>query len=81
MWGGLDNEFKFHLVNWKNVRTLHCGGLGIKSLLTFNQAILRKWLWMFAGERERERVSLWKHIRRGWDIFSSFVTVEVDDDS
>jgi hypothetical protein len=24
-------------------------------------------------------VSLWKHIRRGWDVFSSFTSVEVDD--
>jgi hypothetical protein len=26
-------------------------------------------------------VSLWKHIRRGWDTFSSFVTIEVGDGS
>jgi len=42
LWGGLDNESKFRLVNWKKVCTLYLGGLGIRSLLTFNQALLRK---------------------------------------
>jgi len=38
--GGLDNEFKFHLVNWKKGFTpLNLGGLRIRSLLTFNQAM------------------------------------------
>jgi hypothetical protein len=42
----LDNKYKFHLVNCNNVCTLlNLGGLGIRCLLTFNQAMLGKWLY------------------------------------
>jgi hypothetical protein len=37
VWGGLNNQPKFHLVNWKKVCTpLSLGGLVIRNLLTFN---------------------------------------------
>jgi len=55
----LDNKPKFHL-----------GGLGVKILTTFNQAVLGKWLWGFAAERERSfGVRLWIRcmgVWRGW---------------
>lgn len=43
LWGGLENESTFHLVNWKKVCIpLYLGRLGITNLLTFNQALLGK---------------------------------------
>jgi hypothetical protein len=38
----VDYEPKFHLVNWKKVCTPILGGLGIRSLTSFNQALLGK---------------------------------------
>jgi hypothetical protein len=37
--------FKFHLVNWSKICSLMLsGGLGVRSLIQFDQAILKKWL-------------------------------------
>ena len=71
LWEGMGGEFKYHLVNWDRVCTpIQCGGLGIRNLVTFNQALLGKWLWRYATERE----ALWRKIvelkygsmRGGW---------------
>ena len=49
--GGLGNEVKMQLVNWKTVcQPLQSGGLGIRSLTYFNTALLGKWLCQFALE-------------------------------
>ncbi|KAF5470013.1 hypothetical protein F2P56_010566, partial [Juglans regia] len=41
LWSGLGEEFKFYLVNWSTVCTpISEGGLGIRHLLKFNQALL-----------------------------------------
>ena len=57
MWGGLGEEFKYHLVGWDRVcQPIRCGGLGIKNLVLFNPAILDKWLWRYATEKE----ALWR---------------------
>jgi hypothetical protein len=53
LWGGLGEEFKFHLVKWEKVCTpLKEGGLGIRNLLIFNRALLGKWLWRYGLERD-----------------------------
>jgi hypothetical protein len=93
LWGGLGEEFKYHLVSWSTV----CSPiLGIRFLRIFNQTLLGKWLWRYAHEREAlwrsvvdakygsswagwcsldphgsHGVGLWKHIRKGWSLFSS----------
>jgi hypothetical protein len=53
LWGGLGEEFKFHLVSWAKVCSpISEGGLGIRNLRTFNRALLGKWLWRYVNERE-----------------------------
>jgi hypothetical protein len=45
LWGGLNEEFKYHLVNWDNVCSpISEGSLGNRKLRVFNQALLGKWL-------------------------------------
>ena len=46
IWGGMGDEQKLHLVNWNQVcRPIGVGGLGIRNVHKFNQALLGKWLW------------------------------------
>ena len=43
LWGGLGEESKYHLVNWSKVCSLISeGGLGIRNLRLFHQALLEK---------------------------------------
>lgn len=59
MWGGLANEVKLHLENWKYVcQLIQSGGLGIKRFTSFNTALLGKWLWRFAMEPN----ALWRTV-------------------
>ena len=49
--GGLGNEFKYHLVVRDTVYSpVANGGLGIKKLGTFNQALVGKWSWRFGTD-------------------------------
>jgi hypothetical protein len=59
LWQGSGEEFKFHLVNWNQIcAPVRYGGLAVRSLLTFNQALLGKWLWRFGVERD----ALWRRV-------------------
>jgi hypothetical protein len=59
LWGDLGEKFKFHLVSLSTVcSSISKGGLGIRNLRIFNQALLGKWLWRFAHERE----ALWRSV-------------------
>ena len=53
LWGGVGEEFKYHLVKWSKVCSpLSAGGLGLRKLVDFNRALLGKWLWRYGLERE-----------------------------
>ena len=62
LWAGGNLEKKPHLVNWSRVYTdKKVGGLGVKGLHKLNKALLGKYIWRFANERN----SLWREaIRR-----------------
>jgi hypothetical protein len=45
LWGGVGEEFKYHLVKWSKVcSSLSEGGLSLRKLMDFNRALLGKWL-------------------------------------
>ncbi|RVW48131.1 putative ribonuclease H protein [Vitis vinifera] len=62
LWGGGALERKIHLVKWELVcLEKDNGGLGVKSLFILNKALLCKWSWRFAMERE----AFWNQVIRG----------------
>jgi len=43
LWSGMGDEVKFHLVNWHRICTrIKEGGLGVRNVINFNQALLGK---------------------------------------
>ena len=59
LWGGSDLDKKVSLVSWATVCTekRKCG-IGIKNFSKMNKALLSKWNWRFANERN----SLWRKV-------------------
>ena len=51
LWGSFKGSFKYLLVAWEKVcLPIELGGLGIRSMASFNQALLGKWLWRYGHE-------------------------------
>ena len=62
MWADGALEWKPHLVQWGLVcLDKSKGGLGVKCLSTLNKALLCKWSWRFANERE----VFWNQVIKG----------------
>jgi hypothetical protein len=51
--GGVNDEVKLYLIDWDTMCSpISEGGLGIRNVRKFNQALLGKWLWQYAYEEE-----------------------------
>ena len=71
LWGSSEGSFKYPLVVWDKVCSLiERGSLGIRSVVSFNQALLGNWQWRFG----HEATHLWRRVistkygevQRGW---------------
>ncbi|KAJ9693798.1 hypothetical protein PVL29_009659 [Vitis rotundifolia] len=59
LWGGGHLGGKVHLVKWDVVCSEKLnGGLGLRRIATLNRALLGKWIWRFACEKD----NLWKQV-------------------
>ena len=59
LWGGGALVQRLHLVRWNQVcLEKRKGGLGVRNLALMNRALLSKWNWHYANERE----AFWKQV-------------------
>ncbi|KAE8716200.1 Phospholipid-transporting ATPase 2 [Hibiscus syriacus] len=57
LWGSREDKKRMHWVRWDYVcRPLSGGGLGVADLKVTNRALLGKWVWKFANDKN----SMWK---------------------
>ncbi|KAE8687175.1 hypothetical protein F3Y22_tig00111022pilonHSYRG00184 [Hibiscus syriacus] len=59
LWGRSSDKKNIHWIKWDLVcKPKKLGGLGIPNLLLLNRALMGKWVWKFAGEKN----SWWKSV-------------------
>lgn len=59
LWSSFDGTSRYPLISWKRIcQPMENGGLGVRSIKTMNKALMAKWLWNFAKEKN----SLWRHL-------------------
>ncbi|XP_058726407.1 uncharacterized protein LOC131597748 [Vicia villosa] len=63
--GGMEEKRKIHWVSWKNViLSFDKGGIRVKNIVVFNQALLTKWRWRILQGHD----SLWLRVLKSRDI-------------
>ncbi|KAJ0766710.1 putative reverse transcriptase zinc-binding domain-containing protein [Helianthus annuus] len=72
LWGGTGRDRKLNWVSWDRVSSpIDRGGLGIRNLLSINNALLLKWAWRFKNEKDNLWVKVISAIhghRRSWEF-------------